>query len=188
MFCLFASSTILYKTFIKRHMVNQQLPTFLHTYGEKSCNQSGRSSSMMNLRMPMKMESLSLFLIGFNDAFSLGSLPIRQTTPRSKPLIFLYGIFFIQFCRVLLCCIKYLGNLPCPRCLVHKSEIHEIGMKRDFKRRETKIRVDDDRRRMLVETARGMLYEKGIRPNAKSILNLLASRSLTPTRVSSQCL
>jgi len=37
---------------------------------------------------------------------------------------------------------------------------------------------------MLVETAREMLYEKGIRPGAKAISNLLASRSLTPTQVS----
>ena len=81
--------------------------------------------------------------------------------------------------------IKYLGNLPCPRCLIHKSEIHELGTKRDFKRRETKVRVDDDRRRMLVETARGMLYKNGLRPSARGISDLLASRSLTPTRVSS---
>jgi hypothetical protein len=143
---------------------------------------------MTNLQMPTKMESSSLFLMGFNDTFSLSSLPTWLTTPKSKPLIFLYSIFFSHFRRVLLCCIKYLGNLPCPRCLVHKSEIHELGTKRDFKRRETKIRVDDDRRRMLVETAREMLYEKGVRPSAKAISNLLASRSLTPTRVSSWCL
>jgi hypothetical protein len=57
-------------------------------------------------------------------------------------------------------------------------------MKRDFKRRKIKIRVDDDRRRMLVETAREMLYLKGIRPSAKAISDLLASGSLIPTRVS----
>lgn len=38
---------------------------------------------------------------------------------------------------------------------------------------------------MLVETAREMLYENGLRPSTKGILSLLASRSLTPTRVSS---
>jgi len=37
---------------------------------------------------------------------------------------------------------------------------------------------------MLVETAQEMLYEKGIQPSVKAIPNLLASRSLTPTRVS----
>ena len=89
------------------------------------------------------------------------------------------------FIRVLLCCIKYLGNFPCPRCLVHKSEIQDLGTKRDLTRRETKKRLDDDRRRMLVETARDMLYVDGIRPGAKAISNLLASRALIPTKVSS---
>ena len=37
---------------------------------------------------------------------------------------------------------------------------------------------------MLVETAQEMLYVNGIRPSAKAISDLLASRSLTPTRVS----
>lgn len=57
-------------------------------------------------------------------------------------------------------------------------------MKRDSKQWETKIRVDDDRRRMLVETAREMIYEHGVRPGADSVLELLGSKALTPTRVS----
>lgn len=57
-------------------------------------------------------------------------------------------------------------------------------MKRDFKRRERKMRVDDYRRRMLIDTAREMIYVDGVRPNAKAITDLLASKSLTPTRVS----
>ena len=60
-------------------------------------------------------------------------------------------------------------------------------MKRDLKRRETKIRVDDDRRHMLVETAREMIYEHGVRPGADNILELLGSKALTPSRVSYQC-
>ena len=121
--------------------------------------------------------------MGFNDGCSLGFLHTPLTTLRSKPVIFLYNCSH-SFCRVLLCCIKYLGNLPCPCCLVHKSEVRELGTKRDFKRRVTKMRVDDHRRRMLVETAREMVYVNGIRPGAKAISELLASRSLTPTRVS----
>lgn len=67
---------------------------------------------------------------------------------------------------------------------MNKSEIQELGTKRDINRRETKKRVDDDRRRMLVETARDMIYVDGVRPGAKAISNLLESRVLTPTRVS----
>jgi hypothetical protein len=60
-------------------------------------------------------------------------------------------------------------------------------MKRDINRREMKIRVDNDRRRMLVETAREMIYEHGVRPGAANVLSLLGSKALTPTRVSFQC-
>jgi hypothetical protein len=38
---------------------------------------------------------------------------------------------------------------------------------------------------MLVDTARDMIYVDGVRPGADAISNLLASRGLTPTRVSS---
>ena len=86
--------------------------------------------------------------------------------------------------RVLLCCVRFLGNWPCPRCLVHKSEIQDLGTKRDINRRETKKRIDDDRRRMLVETARDMIYVDGVRPGADAISNLLASRAVVPTQVS----
>ena len=68
---------------------------------------------------------------------------------------------------------------------MHKSEIQELGTKRDINRRETKRRVDDDRRRMLVETAREMIYQDGVRPGAKAVSRLLDSRALNPTRVSS---
>ena len=37
---------------------------------------------------------------------------------------------------------------------------------------------------MLVETAREMIYVDGVRPGADAISNLLASRSVIPTRVS----
>jgi len=49
-----------------------------------------------------------------------------------------------------------------------------------------KVWVDDDRRRMLVETMREMIYEHGVRPGADNVLELLGSKALTPTRVSFQ--
>jgi hypothetical protein len=60
-------------------------------------------------------------------------------------------------------------------------------MKWDLKRRETKIRVDDDRQRMLVETAQEMIYEHSVRPGADNILELLGSKALMPSWVSYQC-
>ena len=87
-------------------------------------------------------------------------------------------------CRILLMCIKYLGNMPCPQCLINKCDIKDLGTKPDMKRCETRKQVDDDRWRMLVETAREMVYTKGVQPGAKSISNLVQSHSLVPTHVS----
>ena len=60
--------------------------------------------------------------------------------------------------RILLTCIKYLGNMPCPQCIINNCEIKGLGMKWDLNQCKTKIRVDDSRWRMLVETAWEMIY------------------------------
>ena len=99
---------------------------------------------------------------------------------------YFHATVLIQFFRVLLCCVWYLGNFPCPHCLVHASEVHKLGMKRDFKWWEMKIWVDDERRHMLVETAWEMIYEHGVWPGADNISELLGSKALTPTQVRSQ--
>lgn len=73
--------------------------------------------------------------------------------------------------------------MPCPRCLVLKDQIHDIGKKVDISRRERLVRIDDNHRRHKVELARRIIYEQGKRPNSKAVANLLDSNSLTPTRV-----
>ena len=83
--------------------------------------------------------------------------------------------------RVLLSCIKYLGNSPCPRCLVEKCKIHELGTKLDKRHREKFPRVDNEHRVQAVATARRWIFTKGVRVGAKSIGDLL--QSLTPTQV-----
>jgi hypothetical protein len=85
--------------------------------------------------------------------------------------------------RVLLACIKQLGSMLCPRCLVPKDQIHDIGMKVEISRRDRLAQVDDDRRKQKVELARCLIYEHGKRPKSKAVANILNSKSLTPTRV-----
>ena len=85
--------------------------------------------------------------------------------------------------RVLLSCIKFLGNHPCPRCLVEKVQIAELGTSVDAKRREQSKRTDDKLRRRLVERARHKIYVKGTPVNSKIISKIIGIRSLTPTRV-----
>jgi hypothetical protein len=83
--------------------------------------------------------------------------------------------------RVLLSCIKYLGNFPCPRCLVEKCKIHELGTKFDIRHRDKFCRIDNEHRVQAVATARKWIFTKGVRVGAKSIGDLI--KSLTPTQV-----
>ena len=88
------------------------------------------------------------------------------------------------FDRVLLACIKYLGKHPCPRCLVEKFHIHELGSKADLRRRDKLERIDDNPRQFDVESARKLIYTQGVRINSKRIAAILDPKSLVPTRVS----
>jgi hypothetical protein len=68
---------------------------------------------------------------------------------------------------------------------VHKSEIQELGTKRDINWWDTKRRIDDERWHMLVETPQEMIYQDGVRLDAKVISQFLESQALNPTHVSS---
>ena len=87
--------------------------------------------------------------------------------------------------RILLACIKYLGNFPCPRCSLPKHQISELGTKNDKKRREKLARVDNERRRDTVELAREWIFQKGVNVKSKPIQRLLDPKGWTPTRVRS---
>ena len=88
------------------------------------------------------------------------------------------------FNRVLLAGIKYLGKHPCPRCLVEKCHIPELGSKADLGRRERLARIDDGPCQFDVESARKLIYTQGVRINSKRITAILDPKSLVPTRVS----
>lgn len=88
------------------------------------------------------------------------------------------------FTRVLLACIKYLGNHPCPRCLVEKCNIREFGSQVDLKRRKKLVRIDDGPRKFDVEAAQKFIYTKGVCVNLKRVAGILGLKSLVPTRVS----
>lgn len=88
------------------------------------------------------------------------------------------------FNRVLLACIKFLGKHPCPRCLVEKCHIRELGSKADLGRREKLVRIDDGPRQFDVEAARKLIFTQGVRINSKRIAAILDPKSLVPTRVS----
>jgi hypothetical protein len=84
--------------------------------------------------------------------------------------------------RVLIACIKYLSQCPCPRCLLHKSKIPRLGSKSDIHARHRLIRVDSHRRRKKIEIARRLIFE-GVNIASQKIEKFLGPESLTPTRV-----
>ena len=83
---------------------------------------------------------------------------------------------------MLLSSIRLLGNLPCPRCLIKKKEISEVGTPRDLERRQ-ELHLDNKDRQKRIEKARLQMFAKGIPVTSKKIEDLLGEKSLVPTRV-----
>ena len=86
--------------------------------------------------------------------------------------------------RVLLATIRNFGSCPCPRCLVPKSKIPEVGTAIDDRRREKSRRVDSFTRNWNVSLAREYIYERGFGVRSAAVERLLAEESYTPTKVS----
>ena len=90
----------------------------------------------------------------------------------------------ILSCRMILACIKYLGNYPCPRCLISKADISKLGTKRDRKLHDLKERVDDKIQQSKIQIIRDWIYKSGYGIVSAAIERVLGSKSLIPTHVS----
>ena len=75
-----------------------------------------------------------------------------------------------------------MGDHPCPRCKVKKSEISKLASKRDMKVRK-RVREDDTTRQDKIKLSRKFIYEQGYVVNSKAVENLLKDESLVPTMV-----
>jgi hypothetical protein len=75
-----------------------------------------------------------------------------------------------------------LGKCPSPRTEILKKFIPGLGTTADDQRRQH-IRLDNDHRRMKVELARELIFEKGLAVKSDRVEALLAPSSYTPTRV-----
>ncbi len=87
--------------------------------------------------------------------------------------------------RALLASIKSLGKCLCPRCLITKDKVSELGMKRDMARRETWARKDAILRQFTIEMVRKWIYEKGFPVAGDQVEKVLSPVSLMPNRVHS---
>lgn len=86
--------------------------------------------------------------------------------------------------RVLLASIRNLGGCPCPRCLIPKERIHNLGMFRDRQQRASLQRVNNNQLQVKIQAARRFIYEKNYAVDSKAVETLLKDESLVPTLVS----
>ena len=79
--------------------------------------------------------------------------------------------------------LKYLGKCPCPRCLIEKIHIFDMGTESDRIRRSA-VRVDSQPRQTSVKRARKLIYRRGRAVNSDAVDKALGLRSEIPTHVS----
>jgi hypothetical protein len=117
----------------------------------------------------------------FTPVFLL--IPLITLKSACRAHIAIKPVLLIRF-RVLLATIRSKGHYPCPRCLIPISRFYRLGMKQDMQQRESLARVDDEKRRNAVTTARDIIYSKNYAVNSKVLKSHLTEQSLTPTIVS----
>lgn len=81
-----------------------------------------------------------------------------------------------------------MGQCPCPRCLLPRSRIHNIGSVLDMKQHKIMARVDDENRRFNVRKARDFIYQMNYAVDSQAVEGLLGAQSLVPTDVSMRLL
>ncbi|EIW73878.1 hypothetical protein CONPUDRAFT_68212, partial [Coniophora puteana RWD-64-598 SS2] len=82
--------------------------------------------------------------------------------------------------KMILCTLKFLGQMPCPRCLTPKRYLGEMGTKLDMQRR-IRHRIDSTQRQDLIQRARTRIFKKGYSIKSSRISSLLTSHSYVPT-------
>lgn len=85
--------------------------------------------------------------------------------------------------RVLLASIRNNGGCPCPRCLIPKVWIQNLGMVRDRQQRLTLQRLDDQGRQYKIAKARHLIYKHNYAVDSSAVDKLLKPESLVPTSV-----
>jgi hypothetical protein len=87
-------------------------------------------------------------------------------------------------CRVLLACIRFLAQAPCPACLIQKAHVAAMGSKQDMARRQH-FRVDTSSVRHMISSTRSWIFERGYSTDSKMVGRVLDAMSLLPTQVRS---
>ena len=132
------------------------------------------------------MGFLSALLIRSSAACSPGSLHIWLIIRKSESSICTHlkqVLMLYQQNRILMACVRNLGNCPCPRCLIEKEYIPGLGTKVDGQRR-AKLRSCGQSYQANIEDARRSIYKLGYVVNSQAVDHVIGSESLTPAHVS----
>ena len=148
--------------------------------------QFGCSYSTRPLCMRMSMgSSFGLLTESWEECFP-GFSRTQLIIPKSEKILYFNLIYSIWLLfRVLLASIRSLSQHPCPRCLVKKDQIDDMGNKLDARRRK-KERVDNDDIKMRVNMTREWIFTRGYGVLSNAVQRKLAPMSLVPTRVCAQ--
>ncbi|KAI0822396.1 hypothetical protein BC628DRAFT_1317041, partial [Trametes gibbosa] len=90
------------------------------------------------------------------------------------PRFFTYSVDYPE--KVLLATVRDMGNCPCPRCLVLKTDIHLVGTPASMKQRVQHMRTDTPACQADVNAARALIYNQG-----KGIVSVPVERYLKET-------
>jgi hypothetical protein len=118
------------------------------------------------------------------DSSFPGYLRTLQTIQKSEPICRAFEVIFeLTIARALIGTVRPLGQKPCPRCLVRKCDIHQMGTPEDTALRISQPRRDSDDRQKLVKSAQHIILEEGYAVASDKVEYLLKPDSLLPTQV-----
>jgi hypothetical protein len=92
--------------------------------------------------------------------------------------------FVLIIRRVVIAGIRDRGFCPCPHCLIPLERVQNMGMTRDMSQRTTLARVDDNAKRVKIEIARDVIYNKNYAVDNAAVEKILKNESLVPASVS----
>ncbi|KAI0760923.1 hypothetical protein BD413DRAFT_666261 [Trametes elegans] len=102
-----------------------------------------------------------------------------NVTRRSFPRFNIHSADYVE--KILATCLKYFAKCPCPRCLVEKDNLEEMGTLNDFHRRN-KVRVDNTDVQWRIRVARKWVFQDGTSLKSVHVKRLLDAKLLTLTR------
>lgn len=123
-----------------------KLPDTIQDYYKKTFGTSATAAVLTHCKREL-MQAIWTFLLDddFINAYEHGMViefpdgVSHQVFPR----LLTYSADYPE--KTLLATLKFLGRSPCPRCLVQKDTIFNLGAKRDRSIRKKTERVDDER-------------------------------------------